>query len=144
MDRGGGGGGCRGRGIPKLRRFPGSHWPTDRTNPPISLLEAEIFPTKITDSLVIKSMKPQGKMTSRLTAPEISQTEPFPLLQKQVCWGSEPASRLCCAEFSVKRKSGGLGAYLLVLLAVFRMVSEPPLQGRLFPGVRPGSKLQLL
>ena len=89
-------------------------------------------------------MKPQGKMTSRLTAPEISQTESFPLLQKQVCWGSELASRLCYGEFLVKRKSGGLGAYLLVLLAVFRMVSEQPLQGRLFPGVRPGSKLQLL
>ena len=71
------------------------------------LLEAEIFPTMITDSLVIKSMKPQGKMTSRLTAPEISQTKSFPLLQKQVCWVSEPASKLCHRAFVVKRKSGG-------------------------------------
>ena len=112
------GGGCRGRGIPKLRRSLGVTGLQTGPIPPVSLLEAEIFPTKITDSLVIKSMKPQGKMTSRLTAPEISQTEPFPLLQKQVCWGSEPASRLCCGEFLMKRKSGGLGAYLLVLLAL--------------------------
>ena len=32
--------------------------------------------------------------------------------------------------------------YLFYLLC-FRMVCEQPLQGRLFPGVRPGSKLQL-
>lgn len=87
-------------------------------------------------------MKPQGKMTSRLTAPELSQTKSFPLPQGPVCWGSGIDIYPRCWEGEVERKPGGWGScpscfpcYLL-----WWLWSNSCGNRRLSPG----SKLQLL
>lgn len=64
-------------------------------------------------------MKPHGKMTSRLTAPEISQMESLPLPQKRL-WSPESETQVLPWVSEIR---GGHVTICLLFCSVFVMAS---------------------